>query len=219
MGKYRGLIRMRFRNLINSFIGTVLFVVVLLFFLVAYGSVIPNKWYRVLTVTSGSMAPAIQAGDAIVIKRPPPVEELKAGMIATFVVKGNVVTHRIHEIREGGIIITKGDANQEIDRFYNDQGSQIYLTEINGVYLFRIPYLGYLLKTPRMVGQVTDAWFNDAARVNNLTAGVLPFTPSTTPQPTTTSEPTFTFTPVPTETVESPPTETEALAPSSTPSE
>ena len=45
--------------------------VIFLFLLfIAYGT-LPNRWYHILYVSSGSMSPVIQTGDLIIITPPP----------------------------------------------------------------------------------------------------------------------------------------------------
>ena len=228
MKKYLGLIKMKWRRLRNQIFNLVLILLLLFLSFVVYGT-IPNKWYQVLAVTSGSMSPAIRAGDAIVIKRPPPLEELEKGMIVTFVIQGRIVTHRIHQINHAeGYLVTKGDANQSVDHFYHQDGSPRYLAEVNGVYVIKIPCLGYLLKAPDLFAGDSTAGFNDTAHASALTVGVAPFTPTASPDPTATPTASSAAEPASGEDPEQPeptagensspaPTDTSAPAPSPTP--
>ena len=98
---------------------------------------------RLLVVTSGSMAPFLEAGDAVVIQAITDPSQLRVGQVATFWPPGGdrLVTHRIVDLHtlplltpdpttgelvpqtnpETGVaierpfIVTKGDANQTID--------------------------------------------------------------------------------------------------------
>jgi len=93
--------------------------------------------FQSLVVMSGSMEPKIRVGSVAVIK---PSEEVKAGDIITFRDPRdpkNLITHRVVEISENGIIKTKGDANQAPDNW------EIKKEDIVGKLLFSIPYLGY----------------------------------------------------------------------------
>lgn len=99
---------------------------------IAYGS-IDNRWYRVVSVQGGSMAPTINLGDIAFVGRPDSVE---VGDIGVFQVNGHIVTHRIVGIDEDGNYITQGDANPSPDRWNPDK------VRLAGVYLFKIPLLG-----------------------------------------------------------------------------
>jgi signal peptidase I len=131
-----------------------LFWVVLAFTLfLAYGN-LPNRWYHVLYISSGSMVPAIQPGDLIIITPRPVV--LKPGMILTLSVNGHLVTHRLVGFGEFGEPITQGDANSVADHWDNAAVSVV------GVYRARIPYLGYLAVLPGRLAAVlpSGAWFS-----------------------------------------------------------
>ncbi len=99
--------------------------------------------YRIMTVLSGSMEPAIHTGAVIAIK---PTSEYRVGDIITFGNAGDKttpVTHRLVDIQSGGgteSYTTKGDANPDPDT------RQIGRGEILGKVLFSIPYLGYVLE-------------------------------------------------------------------------
>ena len=115
-----------------------------------------NRWYQVLLVYSGSMAPAVQPGDLIIITRPP--EQLKEGMILTLQVNGQVVTHRLIQITPDGGLVTKGDANPVADDW---SGQDVF---VRGLYRGYIPYLGHLLNLPQKwlrIGQ-SGSWFTDS---------------------------------------------------------
>ena len=86
--------------------------------------------YRTFAVLSGSMEPNIMTGDAVVDE---PIHPLQAhvGDVITFKDPsrgGELVTHRVRSIRqEGGIvaIVTKGDANDTVERFKVPAGGSI----------------------------------------------------------------------------------------------
>ena len=70
--------------------------------------------YRVFTVASASMSPAIPPG-TLVITREVPFDTLKPGDVITFVSRDGAIyglpnTHRIAAIKDGALI-TRGDAN------------------------------------------------------------------------------------------------------------
>lgn len=67
--------------------------------------------YSTAIVISGSMSPAIQVDDMVIIHRE---NAYSCGDIITYKDGASLVTHRIHEITEDGYI-TKGDANNTTD--------------------------------------------------------------------------------------------------------
>ena len=97
---------------------------------------------RVLIVRSASMSPAIQAGDAIVIW--PTSGTPNVGDVVSYEVQGELVTHRVVEIRPDGVI-TKGDANREADLGRPDR-------HVRGRMVVRLPFLGWFLAFLRRPG-------------------------------------------------------------------
>ena len=92
--------------------------------------------YKILLVQSGSMSPAINTGDLVIIK---PYKNYKKGNIVTFLSNKKVnVTHRIIKIEDKNVT-TKGDANQ-----VNDQET-VNLNQILGKVFFILPYFGYFI--------------------------------------------------------------------------
>jgi len=96
--------------------------------------------YRPLVVLSGSMEPTYKVGGILYYKKID-VKELKVGDPITFKLDdGAVVSHRIVEIKENGVI-TKGDANNSNDpkeiKFDNIMGRDAKIC---------IPYVGYYVK-------------------------------------------------------------------------
>lgn len=96
--------------------------------------------YKIMTVISGSMAPAIKAGSVVVVK---PVQDYKIGDVITFgpISKTKAPTsHRIYDIKvvDGQpVYITKGDVNNAPDQ------REIKGSDILGKVLFSVPYVGY----------------------------------------------------------------------------
>jgi signal peptidase len=94
-----------------------------------------------LVVVSGSMEPALQVGDLIVIRRQ---DRYQAGDIITFREGGTMVTHRLIDI-QGERLITQGDANNTPD------SNPVHIQQVEGSLALRIPMVGHLLlylKTP-----------------------------------------------------------------------
>ncbi len=96
--------------------------------------------YHPAIVGSGSMQPAIDVGDIVVVQHVSP-EELKVGDIVQYYsTEGYTITHRIIEIREteeGEVFITKGDANEIADAPFTAD-------RVVGKVIFVIPKLGYI---------------------------------------------------------------------------
>ncbi|MFA7208793.1 MAG: signal peptidase I [Parcubacteria group bacterium] len=110
-------------------------------FLILIGiTFIPIKGnYKVYTVQSGSMEPAIHTGSLIFVKSQ---EDYNVGDIVTRATKDPrvTVTHRIISKKtEGSKVVfeTKGDANEDPDR------ESVSQDRIIGKEFFQIPYIGY----------------------------------------------------------------------------
>lgn len=95
-----------------------------------------------LVVTSGSMTPAFEAGDLVVVRTAQP-DDVRVGDIVTFSVgdsRRTLVTHRVvgteTDPEEGIMFTTKGDANQSID------ATPLTADRLLGRYAFRVPRLG-----------------------------------------------------------------------------
>ena len=95
--------------------------------------------YNIYLVRGKSMAPAINVRDVVITG---PVGgmlsgDIEPGMVVTYQ-KGNLpVTHRVIDV-EGDTLITKGDAAEDSD------SQPVPISRVGGVYLFKIPYVGYL---------------------------------------------------------------------------
>jgi len=96
--------------------------------------------YKLMTVQSGSMTPAIKMGSIVMTK---PMEDYKIGDVISFTnprERQEPISHRIVdlEVIEGKTFyITKGDANEDPDPRRVAKG------EIMGKVLFNVPFLGY----------------------------------------------------------------------------
>ena len=95
--------------------------------------------YNMHIVMSDSMKPAINTGDMIFTGPPGGSggDNLQPGAIVTYLHGKELITHRIVSI-DDGTLVTKGDANEETDPW------SVSTSSINGAYLFKIPYLGYI---------------------------------------------------------------------------
>lgn len=101
--------------------------------------------HKVLAVVSGSMEPAINTGDVIIVKPVAAEQEVRDGDIVTFRVQDKpdmMVTHRVvGTVKVNGTpvaYVTKGDANLDRDL------STIARDQIVGTFRWRILYFGYL---------------------------------------------------------------------------
>jgi signal peptidase len=91
--------------------------------------------YSLYIVRSGSMAPAINTGDAVIVG-PAVTGGIKPGVIITYQIGKTLITHRVLSV-DDNTLITKGDANKAPDP------SPVLLSQVQSRYLFRIPYVGY----------------------------------------------------------------------------
>lgn len=93
--------------------------------------------YKAYIITTDSMKPALKTGDVIIVD---PVKEYKlmVGDIITIKKAGEIVTHRIVEIKEDepNEYITKGDNNT-----IEDLETAVY-EQIEGKQFIRVPFLG-----------------------------------------------------------------------------
>jgi signal peptidase I len=99
---------------------------------------------RVLVVQSGSMTPAIEVGDVVVVRMVMP-SEVEVGDIVTFNDKerGRLVTHRVEEIKPEADNIsftTRGDANTGTEEWSLARSGAMGKVDL------RIPRLGYVVR-------------------------------------------------------------------------
>jgi len=151
----------------------VLTVLVSLFFLflafIVYGVAINNNFYKLILVTSDSMAPVFRSGDLIMIVKVDP-EQIKVGDIVTFQTKDRrLLTHRVVEIKEDGEYVTKGDANEEAD-YWSDGWK---LKQVNAKYVARFPIMGRLIFWMKgLLVNETGAWLKDTKKLQmDMVAG------------------------------------------------
>lgn len=95
--------------------------------------------YNLYLVKGQSMEPSISMGDVVLTGPQGGLlsGEVEPGTIVTYINGNTPVTHRVIAV-EGNNIITKGDAVEDPD------SKPVPISTICGVYLIRIPYLGYL---------------------------------------------------------------------------
>ncbi|MGG1660494.1 signal peptidase I [Brevibacillus sp. NRS-1366] len=135
-------------------VGTVLLVLFILLNLFLYAS---SRWnsdgmpgiggWRVLSVLTGSMAPAINTGDMVIVTRYSN-DVPRAGDVVTYWRDDqfhSLITHRVMQRLENGYLQTKGDANLETDGGWTDPNRLV------GKVVFTIPFAAYvqqLIKEP-----------------------------------------------------------------------
>jgi signal peptidase len=111
-----------------------------LFVGIALGGILSwRSGYRLYVVKTGSMAPALMAGDAVLDG--PAKGTYGSGEIITFrhsSLTTDLVTHRVTDIQSGKIH-TKGDANRTADAW------DISPDQVQGVVVQRLPRFGYLI--------------------------------------------------------------------------
>ena len=96
--------------------------------------------YKVMTVISGSMAPAIKMGSVVIVK---PAADYKIGDVITFGPYSKTkapTSHRIYDIKvvDGQpVYITKGDVNNAPD------ARELQKRDVLGKVLFSVPYIGF----------------------------------------------------------------------------
>lgn len=96
---------------------------------------------KTFAVLSGSMEPAILTGSLAYVDTGVECNEIAEGDVVAFDIGDNkVVTHRVVENDvDGQIMITKGDANVDVDL------APVTYADYIGETVFSIPYLGFLL--------------------------------------------------------------------------
>lgn len=108
---------------------------VIVAFAAVIGFVTLSPTYDAQVVRSESMKPTLQMGDVVITG--PVGEKVMPGRIISFLRDGELVTHRVLSV-EGGIIQTKGDALEDPDPW------QVPISEVEGVFLFKVPFMGFL---------------------------------------------------------------------------
>ena len=93
--------------------------------------------YEVTVLKGKSMSPTLNEGDLIITSNFQ--GKAKPGMIVTFPRNKEVIIHRIYSSAGENRIRTKGDAAKNPDPWL------VPVSQIRGNYLFKVPYLGYVV--------------------------------------------------------------------------
>ena len=114
---------------------------VLILFIAGLGFIHFVPGYSFSLVRSGSMTPAINVGD-VIITRPASGAgvdgNIKPGAIVMYTHNSELITHRVVSVN-GSTLSVKGDALEHPDPW------PVIVSSVQGVYLFKIPYIGYVM--------------------------------------------------------------------------
>lgn len=120
-------------------LSTILFVILLIIGITIIALVVSGR--KIYAIQTGSMGQDYPIG-ALVLVSPVGKEDLQVGDVITYNIgeKKTTVTHRIASIPEGGAyVLTKGDANADID------SEPVFYDNIVGRVIFCLPYLGHVI--------------------------------------------------------------------------
>ena len=113
---------------------------VLVLFIAGLGFIHFMPGYGFSLVRSGSMTPAIKTGDVIITR--PAISgvdgNIRPGAIVMYTHDSEMITHRIVSVN-GSTLIMKGDALEHPDPW------PVVTSSVQGIYLFKLPYLGYAM--------------------------------------------------------------------------
>ncbi len=102
--------------------------------------------YGISVVVSGSMEPALQINDGIIVKELKETDRIATDDIIVFEADNMLIVHRVIAVNDNEII-TKGDAN-------NTEDSPIIREQIKGKVIYRFPGLGgflWLIRQPSVI--------------------------------------------------------------------
>ena len=105
-----------------------------------FGFIYLSPNHNVYMVRSESMKPAIKLGD-IIITGPMGGSlhgEIKPDTIITYERGKELITHRVVSI-DGDVLVTRGDNTEEPDPW------KVTMSDVQGVYMLKIPFVGYAL--------------------------------------------------------------------------
>lgn len=133
----------KIKRVLSIIINIILGFFIVLGLVIAFSMIPFKNNFKILSVMSGSMEPAIKTGNLVFIK---PSAAYDQGEIISFhpndaKTEKEIVTHRIDSVENSinhKFYITKGDANNAPDP------QRISEDKIVGKYIFRVPLLGYL---------------------------------------------------------------------------
>lgn len=92
--------------------------------------------YTPVVITSGSMQPAIRAGDVVLLRAPGGDPPAPPSVVTFTSASGQLVTHRVIDTHPDGSFVTKGDANATAD------STPVRSEDLAGVGRWLVPYVG-----------------------------------------------------------------------------
>ena len=107
----------------------------LLAFAAGVGFLFLSPDYEAQVVRSESMKPTLNMGDVVIIG--PVKDPIRPGTIISYERNEELVIHRVISV-EGRYLETKGDAVEDPDPW------QVSTIDVQGVFLFKVPYMGFL---------------------------------------------------------------------------
>lgn len=109
---------------------------VLILFIIGLGFIHFVPGYSFSVVRSGSMSPTFNVGDVIITR--PAGNKIEPGMILMYQHGSDTISHRVLSV-SGDTLVMKGDALEHPDPW------QVSISSVKGLYLFKIPYIGYVM--------------------------------------------------------------------------
>jgi signal peptidase I len=107
---------------------------VLILFIAGLAFIRFSPGYSFSVVRSGSMTPTFRMGDVIITR--PLAGNIEPGMIIMYQHGDETISHRVLSVN-GDTLVMKGDT------LINPDPWQVTVSSVRGVYLFKIPYIGY----------------------------------------------------------------------------
>lgn len=92
--------------------------------------------WQVAMIMSDSMAPALRAGDVVVVQRRSDAEPGHVVLADDPDHTGRTRTHRVDSVRHDGLLVLRGDANPHPD------SSPVAREDVHGIARLRVPFLG-----------------------------------------------------------------------------
>ena len=127
----RSIKRKKIKDPSLSWICVSLVCVILIFFSFGYLGVQPTVIY------SGSMRPSLDVGDIVIISEVP-IDEIKEGDIIQYRTENIPVVHRVYDVSDTNVFLTKGDDNDKPD------SDPVIAGQIMGKVAFTIPKIGWI---------------------------------------------------------------------------
>ncbi len=112
---------------------------VVVLFAAAIIFVVLSPDYDARIIRSESMKPALQIGDVVIMGPVGSIGDIEPGMVIGFTRGDATIAHRVVSVEKGGIQ-TAGDVTGDPDPWL------VPFSDVYGVMLFKIPYIGYVSK-------------------------------------------------------------------------